>query len=111
MNARCYRCGWSFTLSREAIVAAVTAADAQGDTFHVEPCPRCKQAIKLPVDQLRRALPPGWTPATEAAPAAEEPAAPAAPAPAAEAGADEAAAAPAAAKGKPRRHHAAHKLE
>jgi hypothetical protein len=107
MNARCYRCGWSFTLSREAIAAAVTAADARGDTFHVEPCPRCKQAIKLPLDQLRHALPPGWTPATEAAPAAEEPASPA---PAAKADADEAATSPAA-KGKPRRHHAAHKLE
>jgi hypothetical protein len=105
MNARCYRCGWSFSLSREVIAAAVTAADARGDTFHVEPCPRCKQAIKLPLDQLRNALPPGWTPAS---PAAEEPAAPAAPAPVAQA--DEPSVAPAA-KGKPRRHHAAHKAE
>lgn len=92
-------------MSREAIAAAVSAADARGDTFHVEPCPRCKQAIKLPLDQLRRSLPPGWTPAAEAAPAAEEPAAPA---PAAEAEANEAASAPAT-KGKPRRHHTAHK--
>ncbi len=102
MNARCYRCGWSFSMSREAIAAAVTAADARGDTYHVEPCPRCKQAIKLPLDQLRQSLPPGWTPAVvEAAPAAE---APAAPAPAAQEEAHEEAA-----KGKPRRHHAAHK--
>lgn len=91
-------------MSREAIAAAVTAADARGDTFHVEPCPRCKQAIKLPLDQLRNALPPGWSPE---APAAEElAAAPApAPAPAAEASPEPAA------KGKPRRHHAAHKAE
>ena len=108
MNARCYRCGWSFSMSREAIVAAVTAADAQGDTMHVEPCPRCKQAIKLPVDQLRRALPPGWTPAGEAAAStADEPAAAPTPAPAS---ADEVATSPAA-KEKPRRHHAAHKAE
>ena len=76
-------------MSREAIAAAVSAADARGDTFHVEPCPRCKQAIKLPLDQLRRSLPPGWTPAAEAE-------------------ANEAASAPAT-KGKPRRHHTAHK--
>ena len=97
-------------MSREAIAAAVTAADAQGDKFHVEPCPRCKQAIKLPLDQLRRALPPGWTPAAEepAAPAAEEPAAPPAPA---EASAAEAPTPPAA-KEKPRhRRHAARKPE
>ncbi len=89
-------------MSREAIVEAVTAADARGDTYHVEPCPRCKQAIKLPLDQLRRSLPPDWKPAAEAEPAAE---APAAPAPEVEA--DEAVAPPEA-KGKPRRHHAAH---
>jgi len=94
-------------MSREAIAAAVTAADARGDTYHVEPCPRCKQAIKLPLDQLRRSLPPDWKPAVEeAAPAAE---APAAPAPAAQAEANEEAAGSPAAKGKPRRHHAAHK--
>ncbi len=75
MNARCYRCGWSFTLSRETIAEAVAAADQRGDRFHVEPCPRCKQAIKLPLDQLRNALPPGWTPPeTSQAPAAPPPA-------------------------------------
>ncbi len=92
-------------MSREAIAAAVAAADARGDTYHVESCPRCKQAIKLPLDQLRRSLPPDWKPDAEAAPAAE---APAAPAPAPEAEAHEEAASPEA-KGKPRRHHAAHK--
>ncbi len=95
-------------MSREAIAAAVSAADARGDKYHVEPCPRCKQAIKLPLDQLRNSLPPGWTPAAEAAaPAAEESAAPSAPvAEAAEA------ATPPAPKEKPRHHHrATHKSE
>lgn len=81
MNARCYRCGWSFSLSRETIAAAVANADARGDTFHVEPCPKCKQAIKLPLDQLRQSLPAGWKPepaAVEDAPAAPPAAAPAA---------------------------------
>ena len=101
MNARCYRCGWSFTLSRETIAAAVTNADPQGDKFHVEACPRCKQAIKLPLDQLRRALPPGWTPepaAVSAAAPTEQPAV------APEAGASPADIPPAS-KEKSRHHH------
>ncbi len=106
MNARCYRCGWSFTLSRETIAAAVAQADPEGDKFHVEPCPRCKQAIKLPLDQLKRALPPGWKPEPAAAPAAPVEAAPAA----------EAASAPLAAelpahKEKTRHRHAAKKAD
>ena len=101
-------------MSREAIATAVSAADAHGDKYHVEPCPRCKQAIKLPLDQLRRSLPPDWTPTAEAAeaaeaaaPSAEEPAAPSATvAEAAEAST------PPAPKEKPRHHHrAAHKPE
>ena len=111
MNARCYRCGWSFTLSRETIAAAVANANPEGEKFYVEACPRCKQAIKLPFDQLRRALPPDWKP--EEAPAATADAT--APAPA-EAQASEApTSAPAepapAHKEKPRHHHAAKKAD
>lgn len=65
MNTRCYRCGWSFSLSREVIENAV--ANAGNDNIHVEHCPRCRQVIKIPIQQLRRALPPGWTPANRAA--------------------------------------------
>ena len=106
MNARCYRCGWSFTLSRETIEAAVinANADPDGDKFHVELCPHCKLAIKLPLDQLRRALPPGWTPP-------EQPAVAAAP-PAEKIQAAEAPAEPPAppeSKEKPRHHHRAAK--
>lgn len=97
MNARCYRCGWSFTLSRETIEAAVINADPAGDKFHVELCPHCKLAIKLPLDQLRRALPPGWTPP-------ERPTAPAEP-PAEKTQASAAPAEPPAPKEKARHHH------
>ena len=108
MNARCYRCGWSFSLSREAIEAAVTAANAQGETFHVEPCPRCKLSIKLPLDQLRHGLPADWTPGVAAEPSS---AAPEATPPAAGA-AEPAAPAEAEAKEKPRHHRrSAHKAE
>jgi hypothetical protein len=60
LNTRCYRCGWSFTLSREAIAAVLADPASQGAKYHVEYCPRCRQALKLPMDQLKRALPPGW---------------------------------------------------
>src|SRR5579859_3466622 len=79
MNVRCYRCGWSNSLSREAIEEA--AVSSAGQKAHVIHCPRCRQAIRIPMDQIMRALPPGWTPpaaATDTAaaePAAAEPAA------------------------------------
>lgn len=69
MNTRCYRCGWSFSLSRETMSAAVAQAEATKAKYHVEHCPKCRQAIKLPVDQLKRAVPP-----TKPAPEAEPPA-------------------------------------
>lgn len=77
MNTRCYRCGWSFSLSREAIEAAVAQAAATGEKSHVEHCPRCRQAIKISVDQLKRALPPGWTPPKVETPISEAETAPA----------------------------------
>ena len=75
MNVRCYRCGWNITLSREAIEAA--AVSSAGQKAHVLHCPRCRQAIRIPMDQITRALPPGWTPP---APASEPEAAPEPPA-------------------------------
>lgn len=68
MNTRCYRCGNSFALSREVVEVAVAAAP--NDKFYVAYCPRCRQANKIPMQQLKRTLPAGWT----AAPAAEAPA-------------------------------------
>ena len=62
MNVRCYRCGWSFTPSRDMIEAALTAASASGARHHDERCPRCRQMLKISMDQIRRAAPPGWTP-------------------------------------------------
>ena len=71
MNVRCYRCGWSFSLGREAVMAAVAAS--AGQKLHVEHCPRCRQAIKLPMIQLKRELPAGWQPAPSEAEAAPVP--------------------------------------
>src|SRR5688572_12291507 len=107
MNTRCHYCGWSFSLSRDALEAAVSAALAANEKTHVEHCPRCRRVIKLPVEQLRRGLPVGWTP-TEAEPAeaAEQEPAPEAVA-VTEAPQDE----PAEAKPRRRRRGAASKAE
>ncbi len=68
MNTRCYRCGWSFSLSRETLEAA--AIGSAGQKAHVIHCPRCRQAISIPMDQIMRALPPGWTAETATSQAA-----------------------------------------
>lgn len=73
MNTRCYRCGWSFSLSREALEEAATAS--AGQKAHAIRCPRCRQVISIPMDQILRDLPAGWTPAAAASPAAGEAAA------------------------------------
>jgi phage FluMu protein Com len=71
MNVRCYRCGWSFSLGREAIVAALAEAQASRAKYHAEYCPRCRQVNKISIDQLKRAAP-----APAAAGEAEAPAPP-----------------------------------
>lgn len=96
MNTRCHYCGWSFSLSRDALEAAVSVALAANEKMHMEHCPRCRRVIKLPVAQLRRALPANWSPA-------EAPAAPAEPEPVAEVTAPEVAETPEATADKPKR--------
>ncbi len=80
MNTRCYKCGWNFALSREVVEGAVAAAP--DEKFYVSYCPRCRQANKIPMQQLKRTLPVGWTPPAPVAAAAEAPVAVAVPEPA-----------------------------
>src|SRR5436190_6549273 len=71
MNMRCYRCGRSFSIGREALEAAAVAS--AGQKFHVVYCPNCRTSIKIAMEQVMRELPPGWQPP---APAAETAAVP-----------------------------------
>jgi len=73
MNTRCYRCGWSFSMNREALEEA--AVSSAGQKAHIIHCPRCRQTIRVPIDQILKALPAGWTPSPAAESQASEPAA------------------------------------
>jgi hypothetical protein len=44
-------------MSPDAVTAALVAADATQARHHVEHCPRCRKALKIPIDQLRRHAP------------------------------------------------------
>jgi len=57
MQVRCQRCGWVFTLSRDAIGFAVAEAQASQAEHYQEPCPKCRNVIKIQVKELRKRLP------------------------------------------------------
>ena len=57
MQVRCQRCGWVFTLSRDAIGFAVAEAQASQAEYYQEPCPKCRNVIKIQVKELRKRLP------------------------------------------------------
>jgi hypothetical protein len=54
---RCQYCSWAFQMSSDAVASALAAADATQARHHVEHCPRCRKALKIPVDQLRHHAP------------------------------------------------------
>ena len=57
MQARCQRCGYMFTLSREAVTAALEEVkESQAKHYNVE-CPKCRRLVKIPVKNLRRGQP------------------------------------------------------
>ncbi|HMK09061.1 MAG TPA: hypothetical protein VK449_08550 [Anaerolineales bacterium] len=57
MQLRCYRCSWSFSLSREQVdFALATAREKGGDHYDIH-CPRCRTVNKVPLKQLEQASP------------------------------------------------------
>lgn len=54
---RCQYCSWAFQISPESVAAALAVADATQARHHVEHCPRCRKALKIPIDQLRHHAP------------------------------------------------------
>ena len=57
MQVRCQRCGWVFTMSRDAIGIAVAEAEASRADYYQEHCPKCRNVVKIQVKDLRRRLP------------------------------------------------------
>ena len=71
MHIRCQRCGWNFTLSQEAVAAALEEVEAQKARHYSLECPHCRKVIKVPVRELRRHRPLPAQP--EPSPEAQEP--------------------------------------
>jgi hypothetical protein len=57
MQVRCYRCGWSITLSGEQVDFALQAARAEGGKHYNLRCTRCRMINKIPLKQLEQAAP------------------------------------------------------
>jgi hypothetical protein len=71
MQTRCYRCGWSYAIKQDEIMAALQQLEAEGGVHYDVRCPRCRHVNKLSIEQLRRAAP---RPAAQPAPEETEPA-------------------------------------
>ena len=57
MQVRCQRCGNMFTMSRDALTAALEEIDqTQARHYNVE-CPKCRRQVKVPVKNLQRFRP------------------------------------------------------
>ncbi|MCP4538544.1 MAG: hypothetical protein GY832_15530 [Chloroflexi bacterium] len=57
MQVRCQRCSFMFTLSREAVTAAIEEIkESHVKHYNVE-CPKCRRQVKMPVKDLQRGQP------------------------------------------------------
>lgn len=54
MLVRCQRCGYGFTMSREAVEAALEQIEEDPAKHYNVECPKCRRQIKVPVKRLRR---------------------------------------------------------
>lgn len=57
MQIRCQRCGYMFTLSREAVAAALEEVEQTQAKHYDVACPKCRRQIKVPVKNMRRFQP------------------------------------------------------
>ena len=64
MQVRCQKCGWNFTLSRDAINTIMEEIKESKPTHYMVDCSKCRQAIKVQTRMLKRYYRP---PAAEAA--------------------------------------------
>lgn len=57
MQFRCYRCGWSVTLSGEQVEFALQSARAEGGKHYNLRCSQCRTINKVPLKQLEQSAP------------------------------------------------------
>jgi len=57
MQARCYRCGWSFTIKKDEISFALEALEESNGIHYDVRCPRCRHTNRISIEQLRKAAP------------------------------------------------------
>ena len=57
MQVRCQRCGYMFTLSREAVTAALQEVEQTQAKHYAVECPKCRHQIKVPTKNLQRFRP------------------------------------------------------
>jgi DNA-directed RNA polymerase subunit RPC12/RpoP len=58
MNIRCNYCRHSFNLSRDYLAQAVAEAEEKHQKYYGVECFNCRKLIKVPVLQMKHALPP-----------------------------------------------------
>jgi len=57
MQIRCQRCGYMFTLSRDAVTAALEEAEQAQAKHYAVDCPKCRRQIKVPIKDMQRFRP------------------------------------------------------
>ncbi|HHS97818.1 MAG TPA: hypothetical protein ENK08_07965 [Chloroflexi bacterium] len=56
-RVRCQRCGHMFSLSREAVIAALEELREKDLEYYTFECPRCRHVVKVPRADLERMAP------------------------------------------------------
>lgn len=54
MQIRCQKCGWSFTLGRDAIANIMDEIKDSNPTHYMMDCPKCRQGMKVQTRILKR---------------------------------------------------------
>ena len=57
MQVRCQRCNYSFTLSRQAVTAALEEISKTSSKHYNVECPKCRRQIKIQSREILRLKP------------------------------------------------------
>jgi DNA-directed RNA polymerase subunit RPC12/RpoP len=57
MQVRCQRCGYMYTLSHDALAAALEEAEQTQAKHYNVGCPKCRHKIKVSVKDMQRFRP------------------------------------------------------